>query len=121
MTARSTTKASMNTTSSTSSATAVDYDYDINEAFQSYDWSELVPAVVVYLMILLLGVGGNSLIICTIARYRRLKTVTNTFLASLASADLLLVLVCIPFNVSRSHFSTFMDYNTQERESTHES
>ena len=76
------------------------YEYDVDESFVNYDWSELVPAVVVYSIILLLGICGNALIICTITRYRRLKTVTNTFLASLASADLLLVLICVPVNVS---------------------
>ena len=42
----------------------------------------------------------TGLIIFTIARYRRLKTITNLFLASLASADLLLVIICVPVNVS---------------------
>ena len=44
---------------------------------------------------------STGLIIFTIARYRRLKTITNIFLASLASADLLLVIICVPVNVSR--------------------
>lgn len=44
-----------------------------------------------------------GLIIFTIARYRRLKTITNIFLASLASADLLLVIICVPVNVSYGH------------------
>ena len=80
------------------------YEYDVDESLVNYDWSELVPAVVVYSTILLLGICGNALIICTITRYRRLKTVTNTFLASLASADLLLVLICVPVNVSHRPF-----------------
>ena len=79
---------------------AFEYEYDVNESFDTYDWAELVPAIVVYSIVLLLGISGNALIIFTIARYQRLKTITNIFLASLASADLLLVLICVPVNVS---------------------
>uniref|UniRef100_T1IDU0 G_PROTEIN_RECEP_F1_2 domain-containing protein n=1 Tax=Rhodnius prolixus TaxID=13249 RepID=T1IDU0_RHOPR len=73
-----------------------DYDYDVQESFNTYIWEELVPTLVVYILTLVIGVTGNFLIIFTIARYRRMKSITNVFLASLASADLLLILVCIP-------------------------
>ena len=78
-----------------------DYEYDVDVSFGIYDWSELIPALIVYSTVLMLGISGNALIIFTITRYRRLKTTTNIFLASLASADLLLVLICVPVNVSR--------------------
>ncbi|XP_046653001.1 cholecystokinin receptor type A-like isoform X1 [Daphnia pulicaria] len=81
--------------------TEEDYDYDIDSSFDNYDWAELIPAVVVYSFVLLFGISGNGLIIFTIARYRRLKTITNIFLASLASADLLLVIICVPVNVAK--------------------
>ena len=87
-------------TANISSASDEDYEYDWNESFDNYDWSELCPAVVIYGLVLLLGVSGNALIIYAITRYRRLKTITNIFLASLASADLMLVLICVPVNVS---------------------
>jgi len=80
---------------------AFEYEYDVNESFDTYDWAELVPAIVVYSIVLLLGISGNALIIFTIARYQRLKTITNIFLASLASADLLLVLICVPVNLAK--------------------
>ena len=48
---------------------------------------------------LLLGVVGNLLIIWAILGYRKMKTPTNIFLASLAIADLLLCVVCIPVKV----------------------
>lgn len=76
-----------------------DYDYDVQESFNTYIWEELVPTLVVYILTLVIGVTGNFLIIFTIARYRRMKSITNVFLASLASADLLLILVCIPVKV----------------------
>lgn len=56
-----------------------------------------------------LGLVGNVLIVFTTARYRKMKSTTNVFLASLASADLLLILFCIPVKVSAifDHFDSF--------------
>ena len=47
----------------------------------------------------LLGVIGNSLIVFAVFVYRRMKSSTNIFLASLAIADLLFCLICIPVKV----------------------
>jgi 7 transmembrane receptor (rhodopsin family) len=92
----------MNLTASNSSSNATaddDYDYDFEESSNIFFWDELVPTLVVYGLTLVLGVLGNSLIVFTILRYRRMKSATNVFLASLASADLLLIIVCIPVKV----------------------
>ena len=48
---------------------------------------------------LLLGVTGNLLIIFAILGYRKMKSPTNVFLASLAFADLLLCVLCLPVKV----------------------
>ncbi|XP_071523579.1 QRFP-like peptide receptor isoform X2 [Panulirus ornatus] len=77
------------------------YDYDIGESFSTYYWDELLPPLTVYMMTLLLGVAGNVLIIYTIFRYNGMKSTTNVFLASLASADLLLILVCVPVKTAK--------------------
>lgn len=75
-------------------------DYDLNVSWNTFFWGELCPTLAVYSLTMLLGIAGNSLIIFTIFRYRRMKSTTNVFLASLASADLLLILICIPVKVS---------------------
>ncbi|XP_054287823.1 QRFP-like peptide receptor [Macrosteles quadrilineatus] len=95
------------------------YDYEIDDdCFYSYNnsdyednaqprtwncfyWDELIPTLVVYGTTFLLGVVGNTLIVFTICRYRRMKSTTNVFLASLASADLLLLLICIPVKIAK--------------------
>ncbi|KAK7866624.1 hypothetical protein R5R35_011531 [Gryllus longicercus] len=77
-----------------------DYEYDLETAMGFFDWWELVPTLAVYAITMLLGVAGNALIIFTTARYRRMKSTTNVFLCSLASADLLLLLICIPVKVA---------------------
>lgn len=76
-----------------------EYDYDYEKALDTFFWSQLAPALAVYSVTYLVGVTGNGLIIFTICRFRRLKTTTNVFLASLASADLLLIFLCIPVKV----------------------
>ncbi|XP_042235522.1 gastrin/cholecystokinin type B receptor-like [Homarus americanus] len=78
-----------------------DYDYDFNESLSTYYWDELLPPLTVYVMTLMLGVLGNSLIIYTIVRYSGMKSTTNVFLASLASADLLLILICVPIKTAK--------------------
>ncbi|XP_075224448.1 QRFP-like peptide receptor isoform X2 [Lycorma delicatula] len=76
------------------------YDYDLSESENVY-WEELVPALIVYGLTFVLGITGNSLIVFTICRYRRMKSTTNVFLSSLASADLLLIIICIPVKVAK--------------------
>ncbi|XP_038588130.1 cholecystokinin receptor type A [Micropterus salmoides] len=55
--------------------------------------------IVLYSLIFLLGVLGNSLIIAVLVRNRRMRTVTNLFLLSLSVSDLMVSLVCIPFTL----------------------
>ncbi|XP_034532092.1 cholecystokinin receptor type A [Notolabrus celidotus] len=55
--------------------------------------------IVLYSLIFLLSVLGNSLIIAVLVRNRRMRTVTNLFLLSLSISDLMVSLVCIPFTL----------------------
>lgn len=92
-----------------------DYTYEIDDdcfynfsdpwnseprTWSCFYWGELAPALVVYSLTLALGLAGNTLIVFTTCRYRRMKSPTNVFLASLACADLVLILICIPVKVS---------------------
>lgn len=76
-----------------------EYEYDINDSHTTFRWEELLPIIVVYGITLVLGLTGNSLIVFTMYRFRRMQTATNMLLASLASADLLLIIFCIPVKV----------------------
>lgn len=59
----------------------------------------LFPAVV-YALVFLLGTIGNGLVIFVVNRFRRMRNVTNLFLASLSTADLCLIWLCVPIMVS---------------------
>ena len=73
------------------------YEYDANS--YSIPVEQLVPVSIVYGLTMILGVIGNTLVIVSVARFKKMQNVTNMFLLSLASADLLLVLICVPVKV----------------------
>ena len=64
-----------------------------------------MPPVLICRLTLLLGVVGNLLILVAILGYKKMKSPTNVFLASLALADLLLCLICIPVKVRNRSFT----------------
>lgn len=72
-----------------------EYDYDFEDS-HVLPLEELVPVSIAYGLTLVLGITGNILVIASVIRFRKLHSVTNVFLLSLASADLLLVVVCVP-------------------------
>ena len=84
---------------STASANTTEFEY-IYDYDSDIPLAELAPVTFVYGLTLVLGLVGNGLVIFTIVRIRRMQSVTNIFLTSLASADLLLILICVPIKVS---------------------
>ncbi|XP_021571515.1 gastrin/cholecystokinin type B receptor isoform X2 [Carlito syrichta] len=69
---------------------------------------ELAIRVTLYAVIFLMSVGGNVLIIVVLGLSRRLRTVTNAFLLSLAVSDLLLAVACMPFTLLPNLMGTFV-------------
>ncbi|EZA56385.1 Cholecystokinin receptor [Ooceraea biroi] len=52
-----------------------------------------------YGTIFFLSIVGNSLVLITLARNKRMRTVTNVYLLNLAISDLLLGVFCMPFTL----------------------
>lgn len=57
---------------------------------------ELLITGIVYGLTFLVGIIGNSLIVYSVVHFRRMKSLSNVFLASLATADLILIIFCVP-------------------------
>ncbi|XP_034042343.1 cholecystokinin receptor isoform X2 [Thalassophryne amazonica] len=55
--------------------------------------------ILLYSLIFFLAVFGNLLIIVVLTVNKRMHTVTNTFLLSLAVSDLMLAIFCMPFSL----------------------
>ena len=50
-----------------------------------------VILAICYLIIIVISIVGNVMVICIICRYHKMRTVTNTFLGSLAVSGLLFI------------------------------
>lgn len=85
------------------------YTYNFDESLLHLPLHEFVPVVIFYVLTGLVGLVGNTLVVFAIVNFPRMRSITNWFLLSLACADLLLVLICIPVKVSHIYLLV-LDY-----------
>ncbi|XP_033966475.1 cholecystokinin receptor isoform X1 [Pseudochaenichthys georgianus] len=64
--------------------------------------------ILLYSLIFFLSVVGNLLIILVLTVNKRMRTVTNTFLLSLAVSDLMMAVFCMPFTLIPSILKNFI-------------
>ncbi|CAL1599694.1 unnamed protein product [Knipowitschia caucasica] len=55
--------------------------------------------VILYVIIFVLALSGNSLVIYIILKKRAIQTATDIFICSLAVSDLLITFFCVPFTL----------------------
>ncbi|XP_043912894.1 pyroglutamylated RF-amide peptide receptor-like [Protopterus annectens] len=67
-----------------------------------------IAFVVMYVIIFILALVGNSLVIYTVVRKRTARTATNIFICSLAVSDLLITFFCIPFTLLQNISSEWL-------------
>ena len=73
----------------------------ILEARESEDVSVATKVIlsILYTFITLMSLIGNSLVITTFVMDKHMRSVTNIFILSLAIADMMFTLTCVPFNL----------------------
>ncbi|XP_018309094.1 neuropeptide CCHamide-1 receptor [Mycetomoellerius zeteki] len=55
---------------------------------------------VIFLLILLIGLIGNTVLALMILRHTNMRNVPNTYVLSLALGDLLVIMTCVPFTIT---------------------
>ncbi|XP_075448920.1 G-protein coupled receptor 54-like [Ascaphus truei] len=72
-----------------------------------YDSDQIPPLLVdawlvplFFALIMLVGLIGNSLVIYVITKHRPMRTVTNFFIANLATTDIIFLVCCVPFTAT---------------------
>ncbi|XP_008399603.1 cholecystokinin receptor type A [Poecilia reticulata] len=64
--------------------------------------------ILLYSLIFFSSVSGNLLIIVVLTFNKNMRTITNTFLLSLAMSDLMMAIFCMPFNLIPSILKDFV-------------
>jgi len=52
--------------------------------------------IILYTVVTVVAIGGNATVCAIVATHRRMRTVTNYFIVSLACSDVLMATLCIP-------------------------
>lgn len=64
--------------------------------------------VIMYTVIFVMALAGNSLVIYIILKKRAIQTATDIFICSLAVSDLLITFFCIPFTLLQNISSEWL-------------
>lgn len=62
-------------------------------------YSAKTAFVIMYMVIFVMALAGNSLVIYIIVKKRAIQTATDIFICSLAVSDLLITFFCVPFTL----------------------
>lgn len=72
----------------------------------------VVMYTIAYSIVFLLGILGNSLVVCVVYRNPRMHNVTNYFIVNLAIADILVCILCLPITLmSNLYTGKFNQFN----------
>jgi len=66
-----------------------------NDVMMTSNWLRAV-FVVLYSVIFVVGLSGNSLVVYVVSRNAAMRTITNIFIANLAVADIMMCLLAVP-------------------------
>ncbi|XP_052251684.1 G-protein coupled receptor 83-like [Dreissena polymorpha] len=84
----------------------ITFDSDGLDEGVSKIWGKIF-LILAYGVIIAISLFGNVLVCHVIIKNKRMRTVTNFFIANLAIADLLLTCINVPFNIARNLLDTW--------------
>jgi hypothetical protein len=73
----------------------------------NFEWNLSIAIAVIYSFTFVVGLIGNSLVVLTIITHKRMRNSTNLLILNLAIADLIFIMVCVPFNGLNSVLQTW--------------
>ncbi|KAJ2940446.1 hypothetical protein O0L34_g129 [Tuta absoluta] len=69
-----------------------------SEPYQPYvERPETYIVPLIFALIFVIGVVGNGTLVAVFVRHKAMRNVPNTYILSLALADLLVIITCVPF------------------------
>ncbi|CAD0202469.1 unnamed protein product [Chrysodeixis includens] len=69
-----------------------------SESYQPYyERPETYIVPLIFALIFVIGVVGNGTLVAVFVRHKAMRNVPNTYILSLALADLLVIITCVPF------------------------
>ncbi|XP_046969697.1 neuropeptide CCHamide-1 receptor-like [Vanessa cardui] len=78
----------------------MDYNdtFNISEPYKPYyERPETYIVPLLFALIFIIGVVGNGTLVAVFVRHKAMRNVPNTYILSLALADLLVIITCVPF------------------------
>ena len=89
----------------------LEFDNETARVLNKQGFDDYEKGLITFSLILLIlaVLFGNSLVIGIFCKYRPIRTVTNYFIVSLATADILVGLLSIPIWITYIHYDLFAD------------
>lgn len=89
-----------------------DYSYLYNMDLDSNIYLDLstlnIVLIVLYSVIFITGLLGNTFVIFIIVKFKSMRTVTNYFLMNLTVGDIFVILICIPITLGQSVYKKWI-------------
>lgn len=109
----------LNSTGNTTGNASIHDVGESNAGSQSTPWQDGLGSrietarIVVYSAIIIIAFFGNGLLVMTMTLTKKMRTTTNYFLLNMAVGDLLVAVICAPYQLASWKFPSIKTFNRQ--------